>query len=86
MRFSAIPGRSIRAGPIWPQNLVRPDDFGEKWTIYRFRFGQLRWMCASLPHLDVISVDLWSITLERTARVDQASGFRENAMNFKVSL
>ena len=46
----------------------------------------VRWMCASLPHLDVISVDLWSITLGRTARVDQASGFRENAMNFKVSL
>ena len=46
----------------------------------------VRWMCASLPHLDVISVDLWSITLGRTAVVDQPSGFRENAMNFKVSL
>ena len=39
VRFSAIPGRSIRAGPIWPRNLVHPDEFGEKSTISRFRFG-----------------------------------------------
>ena len=46
----------------------------------------VRWMCASLPHLDVISGDLWSITLGRTATVDQASEFLENVMSFKVSL
>ena len=158
VRFSAIPGRSIRAGPIWPRNLVHPDEFGEKSTIFRFRFGgwarhctcargflpiigrsadtdvteialhldflekawisrfhfdpvhrdrpnldfnfgciliifvkiqdfpvSVRWICASLARLCVNFIDVRSITQGRSPRSDQASGYRENTMNFKVS-
>ena len=59
-RFLAIPGRSVRADLIGRHFWVHLDDFGEKWRISRFRFGQLRWMGAKLHVCAKISGDHWS--------------------------